>query len=79
MTTQTNAQAALLAAATVYSGSRGNVSVETVAGMASMFKRTLDKADRDDRERWVRDQTAAPKQGVPTPGMIHFGNVQAKP
>lgn len=73
----TNAQAALQAAATIYTGSRGNVSVETVTGMASMFKRSLDKADRDDEQRWVREQApAVDTKPVPRPP---YGPGSARP
>jgi len=42
----TNAQAALQAAATVYSGGRGHTAPEHVKGMAAAFKLWLDNQDR---------------------------------
>jgi len=46
----TNAQAALLAASTIYQGTAGNVSVPTVLGMAGHMKRGLDRLDAADKE-----------------------------
>jgi hypothetical protein len=44
----TNAQAALAAAAVVFSGSKHYASINTVQGMAAQFKRWLDAKDTED-------------------------------
>lgn len=44
----TNAQAALQAAATIHTGSKGNVSLDTVQALAHHFKRWLDRKDQAD-------------------------------
>ena len=49
MSSMTNAQAALQAAATIYSGTAGAVSNATVLGMASHLKRGLDRHDQADK------------------------------
>ena len=49
MSNMTNAQAALQAAATIYSGTAGAVSNATVLGMASHLKRGLDRHDVADK------------------------------
>lgn len=46
MSQMTNAQAALQAAATVYSGGRGHTAPDHVKGMAASFKVWLDQQDR---------------------------------
>lgn len=66
MTKPTNAQAALQAASNVFAGSKAYASAETVTGLASMYKRWLDRQDREDAERW-RKPDERPLVPVPAP------------
>lgn len=60
MSNMTNAQAALLAAATIYTGSASNISVNTLQGMASQLKRGLDRADQQDKDAKEAARAAEP-------------------
>lgn len=63
MSGMTNAQAALQAAATMYTGT--DIHPDTVSGAAGVYKRWLDKQDREDGQRWVRPADASSPKGMP--------------
>lgn len=68
----TNAQAALQAAATVYSGGRGHTAPEHVKGMAAAFKLWLDNQDR-------AGARVVEEQAQPRPHSIGQTWLKAKP
>lgn len=52
MSNLTNAQAALQAAATQYSGAKGYATCSDITGLAEGFKEWLDKQDAQPRPGW---------------------------
>lgn len=59
-----NAQAALLATAQVYQGTAGDVSTQTMLGMAGHLKRGLDRLDAADREAKAAAKVPAPVRSI---------------
>lgn len=63
--TMTNAQAALQAAASVYSGGRGHTVPTDVTGMAARFKAWLDQQERQAQQVVHEEPLCSPRNATP--------------